>query len=148
MLLMINLFSVFFFINLFTNHISFSINYSEKNGLIFADADAELDIKFQPFKYKTIENIRVSNRQERIQWLIDANYNLFNLESDQIIIDLLTDSGNGLTFTYILFIKAGQQIWFFLASLVGMYFLRIYNILYNTIKYIPTPPDIFYHHPM
>jgi tryptophanase len=42
-----------------------------------------------------VEEIRQSTPEEREQWLKDANYNLFNLKSSQVYIDLLTDSGTG-----------------------------------------------------
>jgi tryptophanase len=42
-----------------------------------------------------VEPIRRSTRQEREAWLRDAKYNLFNLRSEQVFIDLLTDSGTG-----------------------------------------------------
>ena len=49
----------------------------------------------EPFKIKATEAIRTSTREERERWLADAHYNLFNLKSDQVFIDLLTDSGTG-----------------------------------------------------
>ncbi len=42
-----------------------------------------------------VETIRKSTREEREQWIKEAKYNLFNLKSDQVFIDLLTDSGTG-----------------------------------------------------
>ncbi len=64
------------------------------NSYLAAEVD-ELQVNFQPFKARVIENIRVSTRQERLQWLKDSGYNLYNLRSSQIMIDLLTDSGTG-----------------------------------------------------
>ncbi|SDC43253.1 tryptophanase [Williamwhitmania taraxaci] len=49
----------------------------------------------ESYKIKMVEPIRRSTRQEREQWIKDAKYNLFNLKSDQVFIDLLTDSGTG-----------------------------------------------------
>jgi tryptophanase len=49
----------------------------------------------EPFKIKMIESIYRSNRVEREKWIKDASYNLFNLKSGQVYIDLLTDSGTG-----------------------------------------------------
>ena len=41
------------------------------------------------------EAIRTSTRAERETWIRQAHYNLFKLRSDQVTIDLLTDSGTG-----------------------------------------------------
>ena len=49
----------------------------------------------EPFKIKMIENIQQSTKKDRIQWIKNSDYNLFNLKSDQVFIDLLTDSGTG-----------------------------------------------------
>lgn len=49
----------------------------------------------ESYKIKMVEPIRRSTRQEREQWIKEAKYNLFNLKSDQVFIDLLTDSGTG-----------------------------------------------------
>ncbi|MGC9331705.1 MAG: tryptophanase [Bacteroidales bacterium] len=49
----------------------------------------------ESFKIKMVEPLRKSTRKERQQWIKEAKYNLFNLKSDQVFIDLLTDSGTG-----------------------------------------------------
>jgi len=55
-----------------------------------------MDLPFiEPFKTKMIEPVYRSTRLEREKWISDASYNLFNLRSDQVTIDLLTDSGTG-----------------------------------------------------
>ncbi len=49
----------------------------------------------ESYKIKMVETIKKSTTEERKQWLKDAKYNLFNIKSDQVFIDLLTDSGTG-----------------------------------------------------
>ncbi|HUX54125.1 MAG TPA: tryptophanase [Williamwhitmania sp.] len=49
----------------------------------------------ESYKIKMVEPLRKSTRQEREQWIKEAKYNLFNLRSEQVFIDLLTDSGTG-----------------------------------------------------
>lgn len=49
----------------------------------------------ESYKMKMVETIRKSTREEREKWIKEANYNLFNLKSEQVFIDLLTDSGTG-----------------------------------------------------
>ncbi|MCF6172097.1 MAG: tryptophanase [Bacteroidales bacterium] len=49
----------------------------------------------ESYKTKMVESIRRSTRKEREKWMGEARYNLFNLKSDQVFIDLLTDSGTG-----------------------------------------------------
>ncbi len=49
----------------------------------------------EPYRIKVVEPLTRSTRVQREQWIREASYNLFNLRSDQVFIDLLTDSGTG-----------------------------------------------------
>jgi len=49
----------------------------------------------EPFKIKMIESLYRSTKTEREEWIKEAKYNLFNLRSGHVFIDLLTDSGTG-----------------------------------------------------
>ncbi len=51
--------------------------------------------KFEPYKIKMVEPVFMSSSEEREKWIKEASFNLFNLKSEQVIIDLLTDSGTG-----------------------------------------------------
>ncbi len=49
----------------------------------------------EAYRIKMVEPIKKSTKEERLQWIKEAKYNLFNLKSEQVFVDLLTDSGTG-----------------------------------------------------
>jgi tryptophanase len=49
----------------------------------------------EPFKIHSVAPITMTSEEQRNQFIIDAGYNLFSLHSDDVLIDLLTDSGTG-----------------------------------------------------
>jgi tryptophanase len=55
-----------------------------------------MEIPFaESWKIKMVEPIKKSTREEREKWLKAANYNVFQLNAEEVYIDLLTDSGTG-----------------------------------------------------
>jgi tyrosine phenol-lyase len=54
-----------------------------------------MNYPFEPFRIKMTEPIAMSTREEREKYIANAGFNVFNLKSEEVMVDLLTDSGTG-----------------------------------------------------
>ncbi|TYB31790.1 MAG: tryptophanase [Candidatus Mcinerneyibacterium aminivorans] len=49
--------------------------------------------EMEPYKIKMVERLKTTTKKERKKFIKNAKFNLFNLKSENVLIDLLTDSG-------------------------------------------------------
>ena len=56
---------------------------------------AEFRTIIEPFRIHSVEPLRITSPEERHHAIVRAGYNLFGLHADDVLIDLLTDSGTG-----------------------------------------------------
>ena len=74
-----------------------NIYHMDNDILIFLCRISFMEFKtiIEPFKIKSVEPLAITTPEERKEYLEREHWNLFGLQSQEVTIDLLTDSGTG-----------------------------------------------------
>lgn len=91
----------------------------------------------EPFRIKMVESIKTTTREHREKAIKEAGYNLFNLKSQDVFVDMLTDSGTGaMSDTQWAAIMTGDESY---AGSTSYYNLKnIIKTLFNFDYFLPT----------
>ena len=57
-------------------------------------------MKAEPFRIKVVEPVKKTTKEQRQQWLKEAQFNAFRLRAENVYVDCLTDSGTSAMSTY------------------------------------------------